>query len=1064
MKNSTSALKNTVQREHAVGVRPRLIAEWEYNRFRTPTVTTTEQPGATAEDEWLTCFDSSSIALPNRPLTGSAKAKTGTKVKPANRFRDSPSSARYYPASASDPYKYWSSLSKCGTGEIDDAYNFATPVQVVVTYDQPVQANKIVAGFEMSYAKPVSYSLEYSVNGTTWISTDSVSALLPNGTVSVWRSGTDWVPDPFYTSVVTIKAVRLTIYSMDTPASHVDVLQLGARLENDLSDFLISYEVDMEVSERSFVAPLGRASANTANVQLSNIDSRFNSENTSSLYFDLIDKKVKFTVDIGVDATPQGGVKYEYVREFTMWTDVWAGQESTTVDVQLKDSSVFLQEVIVPEVFLEDYTVGAVVWQILDRIGMVNYQYSRSTVEKGQVIAFYWPEPERTIWDEFANLAEATQTAIFFDENDVLQIRARRSMYNSDKLVNWNLDAIINGTKLPDIESIEINNDMDANEVEILYQPASFSDFANGFPKMETVWEPDEDTVVLRSTDLTKDLLIAGTAMWIPQATAVIWPYEAMVNIRGEILRYKGKEYVWYKPTGGTEAKVVYSQEEKDLLDDGSHPDNKWKNYFSGKFVVAERGLYGTDIVDHKLITTPYTGAISSRGTAALVPFTGGWSQQNGFIRMTNVAGASAVKTHLRRHGTAVVAPVTYFGTRIRFNRGGKQAAGLWFDGSNLDAGYYLELITTEMADNIEKRAQRNELSLSSRVADNTSPNQGITDNSGSVKGAKHNISVGVWYALDVIWIKARTGVSEEIRAYLDGVLAGRWIVPSGKRPTPDLGRFGLWVRDASEVDFEYLYSVQSHLSEDADISSFLDLRRGGYTSGYIQRDWKFDTRYLNVFYRGKYFPQMVSRSNYAFDEFGPVVHEVREYDVRFKDESIPAAHSYLYFSNTSQVNCPVYESDAFGARFLLANADRDDAVLKGEDTVTFGPDNAVNQSMFIYGRAVYQEEEKRLVKRNEQTVRRRGLVKTEFSSRYIQSDLMAEDIGDWVLELWESGVDEVTVEGFGNPLLQLGDLVTINYPLRGMLPDTHRYFIVGVNNRYQNGYLTTLILRRAKL
>src|SRR5690348_5378397 len=99
------------------------------------------------------------------------------------------------------------------------------------------------------------------------------------------------------------------------------------------------------------------------------------------------------------------------------------------------------------------------------------------------------------------------------------------------------------------------------------------------------------------------------------------------------------------------------------------------------------------------------------------------------------------------------------------------------------------------------------------------------------------------------------------------------------------------------------------------------------------------------------------------------------------RKDTIPA-HSYLYLSNTRQVSCLSYEADAFGARFLIANASRDNAVVKGEDTITFGPDNSVNQTMFVYGRSVYQDQEKSLIVRDEAEVRKSGRIKTEFTSR----------------------------------------------------------------------------------
>lgn len=1068
MKSVSTALKDTLKYDHAVGIRARLIAEWEHNRFSGSTVSVDPDPGISAVDlddnEYLALFDLDSIALPNRPVAGVAKARLGTnKVKPTSDIRDNPSEARFYPPSSTDVYKYWSSIATTNAVLSSGSYNFSTLLTVSVVYDSAVQANKIVVGFETSYSKPVRYTIQVSDNGTTWTTIGTDLPIQPDGTVTLWNGGTSWSSTPNYNNAVTIRGVRVRVTSMDAPSTHLDIIQLGARLENDLTTFLMGYTTQLEVTDRSFIAPLGRASANTASVTLSNTDGRFNNNSPTSPYLNLIDKKVKFMVDIGIDSLPHGGAKYEWVRELTMWADAWLGQDTTSVQVDLKDSSVFLQEMAMPNAFLENSTVGAVVWQVLDRVGMTNYQYSRTDTEHGQLIPFYWPETGRTVWEELANLAEATQTAIYFDENDVLRVRSRWSMYSHRDAADWDFRGANADLLLSDIIELETDYELDANQVEISYQPAAFNSLANGSPKMEAAWEPEEDIVVLRATALLKNLTTTGTDLWIRQADASFWPYKSLVNVRGEVMHYDGKEYAYYNAAGTTVlTKVIFTQEEKVALDALS-PNFAWKNYFTGKFIVDERGLYGSGTATHVAITTPYTGAISTRGGSA-VAFTGGWSQRDGYIKMTNRAGATAATTNLRRHGTAITGQRVYLGTRIRFPRGGKQSGGLWFGGSNIDAGYFLEFTTTEVVDVIEKAATRFEISLSSRLTDGAINHTSIIEASGNPRGTRRNVVPGVWYDLDVIYVKASSGVNETVTVFLDGVQSGKWTVPSGRRPTANLGRFGLIVRDLAEVDYEYLYCTEALAPELPDVSSFLDLRNGGFTSGFIQRDWRYDTRYFNVYFKGRYFPQMISRSNFEFDEFGPVVHEMREFDVKFKDTVLPIDGSYLYLSNTSQVACPAYEGDSFGARFLLVNTSRDNAVVRGEDTITFGPDNSLNQNIFVYGRPVYQEEERTLTKSDDDAIRRRGLVKTEFSSRYIQSESMANDLGNWVLEIWKTGSDQVTVRCFGNPILQLGDLVTINYPPRNMTPETHKYFVVRIENSYSNGYTSNVIMRRVRV
>lgn len=1101
MKPATLAAKNTILRESAVYIKPRLRAEWEYNRYQVPEVTVSpEQDG---DDEWLVHYgDPNTITLPNRPRAGIAKARADQGVRPLKTYRDTAQAARFYPSSPDDYYRYWSSLQRSKLTPVNGEYLFDDPIQITVMYADTVAANKLVVGFETSYARPRSFTIEVTGNGTNWLTAAINPVIAADGTVQLWYSANEWDIAPDYEFPVVIKGVRLNVYSMNEPYAHVDVLQLGARLENDLSEFLVEYDTSMEVSDRSFIAPMGKASSNTASITLSNFDGRFNNHNHNSLYYGMCGKKVKFTIDIGIDATPQSGSKYEYIREFTGWSDSWSGEGMTNVSVELKDSSVFLQEITMPVVFYEDASIGAIVWTILDKLGFSNYQYTRAAQDYGQVIPFYWPEVDSTVWDELAILAEATQTAIYFDENDILQIRPRRAMY-ADKQVDWNFDAVQSGQKQPDIIELEVDYELEANQVDIQYSPAKYSDFQKGLPKMETAWEPEDETVVLRASPLIKDLGSADTDLWIRQSDAVFWPYESMVNIRGEMMSYRGKEYGYYDTDGKLKKKVIFTMDEKNDLD-SKNEFFSFKNAFTGRLIVLERGMFGSGRVTHKISPAGYTSLITNYQNTNLFPWNGGGiKQMDGYVQMTNASNDTKTY-HLRKHETAVGAEQNanqiWYGTRIRFGSGGSvppdetkwdeltsvphRIGGLWFAGNSLDSGYFLEISPSLMIDITETRTQRHELSL--HAMPGNAPHIPILSNynvftnqldkndkplKNDTKGWPAAIYYDKWYNVDVRWARLFDGTNRvAVTVFLDGVWAGDWFIPPAQQPVCEY-RFGHHVRGNGAVDFEYLYAVLK-LNDvdyplDPDKSSFLDLVTGGYTSGFIQRDYRYNYKYFNpsgrtghAFYR---FPQHVTVSNNAFDEFGPVVHEVREYRVEFKEESRPVGHSNLYVSNPL-VETVWYESDAFGARFMLANASRDNVIVKGEDVLTFGTEDPVDQVIFIYGRAVYQEEEVTVTKTDEANLRKNGPVKVEFQNRHIQTEEMSNELAQWIIDLWGSGVDEVRLVVFGNPFLQLGDLVTINHPIKDMDPTTHKYFIVSIQKTFSEGYGTDLVLRRARI
>lgn len=1143
MKKASNSLLTALQQGDALYIRPRLIAEWDYNRFYSPTVTVTpsqsgvdghmpsDAPGAVnggslSIASWVGAFgDVNSMTLPDRPTAGIAKARTDSDVVPQRSFQTSPGQTRYYPTSETDTYRYFSSVDVTQLTGTGGAFAFPTPVQVVANYGQTIAVNKIVVGFEKGYSTPKSITIETSVDGAHWVTAMVNPTIAADGTATIWHNDGGWGEIPIYDSVVGIHAVRLTIRSMDRPYAHVDILQISPRLENDLSDFLVSYDTDFEVSSPSFIAPMGKASSNQASVTLSNIDGRFNTNNTQSLYYGMIEKKVKFTLDLGVDTTNFGGQKYEYVREFTMWTDAWGGQDSTSVKVDLKDSSVILQEQTMPPMVLTNATVGQIVWQTMDMVGMTNYHHTLAEDDFGYVIPYYWPSdtaeksnprwgrlqvsttppPTSTIWDEFAALAESTQTAIYFDEYDVMQIVGRKAMFRAGATPSWNLDAIKNGNKLPDIVSTTTDYNLATNRVEVTYKPAAYAADNNGLSKMEVVWQYSQPTdptvivptadnnstdVVLRAAAIVRDCHAGDTEVWISQVNAAYWPWESDINIEGELLHYLGKEYIYYDDKAiGPQRTVVTNLTQQQSLDTLSAL-NSYKNAYSGRLVVTQRGLYGTAASDHYITTGDYTSLLTSYDNSVFQPLTGHVTQNTGYITQYNAVTPDANNAswlgnhnpwdqtyHLRKNGTEVVpqagGQTVWYGAKIRFPStpvtltANWKVGGLFFAGDWGDAGYYLEISSTNQIE-FESRRNRHEISLVG-MPGNAHAIQ-IAGTNKDVKGFQVAIVEGAWTQIDLSYTMRNGDNTVLIAVYKDGVLVGNWIIPRAQQPSyVSQGRFGTHVRGPSSMDIEYLYAAgqdDQNPFHSPEQTSFLDIVSGGYASGFVSRNIKYNFIDINPGWSWPSgyveFPQRLSQAYCSLDEFGPIVHEVRKFDAQFNTQYVPVSSSYLYNTNP-YVDQLYYFSDAFGAEFMIANASRENVVANGTQTIS--ANDSVNHTMMVYGRCIYQaQSDNYLIKADDAAIRRQGLIRTQLTSRYIQTKEMADEIGQWIVDLWAMGVDEVSVDTFGNPLLNLGDLVTINYPVKGMYPTTHKYFVVSVKNTFENGYKTSLTLRRAKV
>jgi hypothetical protein len=187
------------------------------------------------------------------------------------------------------------------------------------------------------------------------------------------------------------------------------------------------------------------------------------------------------------------------------------------------------------------------------------------------------------------------------------------------------------------------------------------------------------------------------------------------------------------------------------------------------------------------------------------------------------------------------------------------------------------------------------------------------------------------------------------------------------------------------------------------------------------------------------------------YDEFGTIMRECAYLNVRF-DNAYPALSSQILKPQDRVKDFTIsnYQSNAYGAEFLIFNAT--DSLLDLGTTsfnflnivgIAFTQDNTnvltvddyfKKSSSFsdqeLRGNAVIYspviEEQKYNVIKNSRII----YGKNEFSieSDYIQTSDDAEDLMGWIINKLMEPKKAVGVEMFATPILQLGDIVTVDY------------------------------------
>lgn len=1064
MQTTSPQVTQLLQQGLAIKAQPLLIAEWNQNRYAGIQSVDNDPP----EEEissGIEYFPVSSIVEPLRPSKkGIAKARAEN-MGFVDITDDGAQPVRWYTSDVEDPYKYWSSpeASRFTAG----VNLFDTAVSPRVVYQNLAWGNKIHVLFETAAASPQSWSVSVTTNGTTWtqVWTSDGPDIDYDGITLYRQADGSWEETVYRGNPVQLKGVRIDVNTLSVENRYLDLIELSLRLEVDLTDTLISSSSSFAMSSTSFVTPLGQASSNTASLELSNTDGRYNNTNPDSIFKGLIDKNVKFTYSMGYDTTPVGGSGFEYVREYTMFSDGWNGQGTEVAQVSLKDASKFLQEMKPPKMFFEGLTLGRIIWQLCDVMGFNDYVYDRADDDKDTQVPYFWTDGEKTIWEIFGHLALTMQAAIFFDEFGQLQIQTRDVAYNLGKPISWQLDGIKVGLKQPDIIELSQEYDYEANDVTVRYNKTSISDMVGRVPKMDVVWQP-EDTLVLRSSQLRESMTDSQTFIRMTASEAAVWPYKGIINVEGELMSYDGKGYWYYNLAGVSTFALVKSTDQKKNIDEKlTKPELRFKSAFSGYMGNVVRGIWNTTPAAHSNFVAGYSNQTSKKGGGT--PYT--WN--GGAVHNSKESTRSLKANKTFKVDTFYVSKrqffpdknVWYYGTRMRFRGSGytNGMAGIAFNLGSDNRGYYVELCRTDRLPG--GRKYQHEINFYARR------NTGVLKRYGpdGGKGVPFAVSANTWYDIDVSLRKADGSFSSAstsadiISISVNGQVKMTVTVPGGERE-PYTRNVGMFTRGDTHADYEYFYANATTEDLKLDAGNFFDRIRGEIAGPQDDRKWIYGWDTQTKIPRKKYAPSSVRFNLRGFDEFGPLCQEVREFEVKF--EKFPAVHSNLYFSNTTQIVCPEYSADPFGARFVLANVYRSNAILNGEDTLTFGTENPVEQKLMIYGRTVNKEDEKTVVVKNENAIRRRGRVETEIQSEWLQSEQSAKDLADWIDHHWSQGADEVEAEIYGNPLLQLGDLVSVNYPQKDFDPVTHRYFIVGQIREYSGGYGTTrLTLRRFK-
>ena len=272
----------------------------------------------------------------------------------------------------------------------------------------------------------------------------------------------------FYREFVWVKGVRLVVETMNTPETPLELIEISPRLIANLSDSLISFDVTKAASDLSGSGlPVGQIMAGIGNINLFDNDNSFNpnnewdfEENKGSIIAKHINKNIKFVFyEVIKKVKVENNINNYYVPIKTMYSETFPERDARTGEtaISLRDFYFHFEALKAPQILITEASLSQAICLLLDSVGFSNYVFKRLESESDPVIPYFFIPPDQSIAETLAQLARATQSAMFFDEFNNFVVMTKGYLF--DESIERIPDATIYGSssenKLANIISIE---------------------------------------------------------------------------------------------------------------------------------------------------------------------------------------------------------------------------------------------------------------------------------------------------------------------------------------------------------------------------------------------------------------------------------------------------------------------------------------------------------------------------------------------------------------------------------------------------------------------------------
>jgi len=402
----------------------------------------------TPEDWKIQYLDNSNTWQDAVSFTSASVRSTGKRVVPSDGYVElAYGITNTLPTGFRDLGQYPSQASLPISGDIGDAYLVPDP-------------NNVNSG---TY---------YVWNGTNWTTNSFAPAygwyLKEEGETLQTSNVTKLTSPDFYGSPANIyvanyrefkfiKGIRIVVNTMSKQNSMFELIEMSPRLVSNISDRVQEYSVTKIASDIGNTGiPVGELSASNGTLSLFDYDESLNPYNTLTLSGGLItgsiltnvsskNLQIKFYEQI-IDNRTSTILDY-FVPIKTFYSDGFPQISGTDriASIELRDLFFYLESTIAPSILMRNVKLSKVVATVLDNIGYSNYKFYKNENEAEDVIPYFYVAPETTVAEVFNDLAQSTQSTMFFDEENNFIVMSKNYIMPTEEDRKTNI--VLYGTK-----------------------------------------------------------------------------------------------------------------------------------------------------------------------------------------------------------------------------------------------------------------------------------------------------------------------------------------------------------------------------------------------------------------------------------------------------------------------------------------------------------------------------------------------------------------------------------------------------------------------------------------